>query len=75
MTPSRQAHLLGRTLHSPRGQLSQPRLTPVSVWMKRLAVLQVTRHCDLPYCQNCHSELAESREKVRSALNRKSQWW
>ncbi len=29
---------------------------PVSVWMKRLAVLQVTRHCDFSYC---HPELAE----------------
>jgi hypothetical protein len=32
--------------------------------MKRLAVLQVTRHCDLPYRQDRHSELAESKEKV-----------
>ena len=41
---------------------------PVSVWMKRLAVLQVTRHCDLPYCQDCHLErrISDLTEHIRS---------
>jgi len=56
VTISARLRLRGSHLAQSTSQLSRSHLMSVSVWMKRLAVLQGTRHCDLPHSNLCDTD-------------------